>query len=90
MQAKNNSFQIVDESSAAPILDNTERSGIDADHQHMCKFADRSSMGYRTVAEALLRYSREAPPLIAKRSREAREMINHLRSHEAAELTAGP
>lgn len=29
---------IVDEASAAPILDDTERSGIAADHRGMCRF----------------------------------------------------
>ena len=81
------SEQIVDESSATPILYNTERSGIDADHRQMCKFTDRGSIGYRTVAETLRRYAGEAPPLIAQRTSEAREMLNLQRSTEASELT---
>ena len=46
-------------------------------------------MGYRTVAEALIRYSREAPALIANRTSEAREFLNLQRANEAAELTRG-
>jgi len=52
---------IIDETSAAPILDNTERCGIGADHQKMCKFQSPSDQGYRTAVAALRRYAREAP-----------------------------
>lgn len=48
--------RIVDESSAAPIIDNTGRSGIDADHRQMCKFSDGGSAGHRPGAKALRRY----------------------------------
>lgn len=58
---------IVDETSAAPDFDGVERMGIEADHSHMCKFADEDSPGYEAVAEALLRYSRDAPATIADR-----------------------
>ena len=87
LRAIADSEQIVDESSAAPIIDNTERAGIDADHRHMCKFSDRGSFAYRTVAEALRRYTSEASPLIAQRTSEAREMLNRQRYTEASELT---
>ncbi|PYI10136.1 catalytic protein [Aspergillus sclerotiicarbonarius CBS 121057] len=58
---------IVDESSAAPYAEGVERMGIEADHSHMCKFDDDNSPGYEAVAEALLRYSRDAPHTIADR-----------------------
>ncbi|KAJ5736314.1 uncharacterized protein N7483_001439 [Penicillium malachiteum] len=58
---------IVDEASAAPYIEGVERMGIEADHSHMCKFDDENSAGYEVVAEALLRYSRQAPTLIADR-----------------------
>ncbi|OOF99830.1 hypothetical protein ASPCADRAFT_203655 [Aspergillus carbonarius ITEM 5010] len=58
---------IVDESSAAPYAEGVERMGIEADHSHMCKFDDENSPGYEAVAEALLRYSRDAPHTIADR-----------------------
>ena len=55
----------------------------------MYKFPDSSSQGYRTVAEALIRYSREAPAVVAKRVSEAREMLSWQRSIEVAELMGG-
>lgn len=58
---------IVDEASAAPYLEGVERMGIEADHSHMCKFDDENSPGFEVVAEAILRYSREAPTIIADR-----------------------
>jgi len=78
----------VDEGSAAPILDNTERSGIAASHATMCKF-DGQSAGYRVVAAALMRYVREAPNVIPPRWSQARERLKVQRSHEASELTRG-
>lgn len=82
-------MKIVDESSAAPILDNTERAGIGAKHTHMCKFEDPSSPGYRTVAAALMRYGREAPQLIEARWTQAKDMLKTQRSAEASELIQG-
>ncbi|OJJ76094.1 hypothetical protein ASPBRDRAFT_117311 [Aspergillus brasiliensis CBS 101740] len=58
---------IVDESSAAPYAEGVERMGIEADHRHMCKFDDDNAPGFEAVAEALLRYSRDAPNTIADR-----------------------
>ncbi|CEJ56419.1 Putative LipA and NB-ARC domain protein [Penicillium brasilianum] len=64
---------IVDEASAAPYFEGVERGGIEADHSHMCKFDDENSSGYEVVAEAILRYSREAPSVIADRWIEERK-----------------
>lgn len=58
---------IVDETSAAPYMEGVERIGIDADHSHMCKFEDENAPGYEVVAEAILRYSHQAPTVIADR-----------------------
>ncbi|KAJ5132794.1 hypothetical protein N7448_006952 [Penicillium atrosanguineum] len=58
---------IVDEASAAPYIEGVERMGIEADHSHMCKFDDENSPGFEVVAEAILRYSRQAPTIIADR-----------------------
>ncbi|PVH94680.1 ribonuclease-like protein p/mrp subunit [Periconia macrospinosa] len=77
---------IVEESSAAPILDNTERAGLPYSHRDMVKFENRSSPGYRLVAAALIRYSKEAPSLIASRWEQASEMLSTKRQNEAAEL----
>ncbi|KAJ5135164.1 uncharacterized protein N7515_004442 [Penicillium bovifimosum] len=58
---------IVDEYSAAPYMAGVERAGIEADHSHMCKFDDENAPGYEVVAEAVLRYSSQAPAVIADR-----------------------
>lgn len=77
---------IVDEASAAPILDNTERCGMEGDHRGMCKFGSSSSQGFRTTVEALRRYSREAPQVIEGRWIKADEMLRSSRQHEAMEM----
>jgi protein SERAC1 len=80
---------IVDEASAAPILDNTERCGIAADHRGMCKFAKNSSQGFRTVVAALRRYVQEAPQLIQGRKIKATQMLKEKRQDEAMEILGG-
>ncbi|RLL95648.1 hypothetical protein CFD26_101358 [Aspergillus turcosus] len=62
---------IVEEASAAPILDNTERCGIAADHRGMCKFNSPSLQGFRTAIAAIRCYSREAPEAIRTRHERA-------------------
>ena len=79
-------FQVVEESSAAPILDNTERAGLPYDHRNMCKFESRTSPGYRLVVAALMRYSREAPEVVSRRWKHAVNMLYSKRSQEADEL----
>ncbi|MDI1490330.1 MAG: hypothetical protein OHK93_001530 [Ramalina farinacea] len=80
---------VVDEASAAPILDGTDRSGVAASHSQMCKFDSPSSGGYRTALAAIMRYVRSAPATIDTRTVQAAEMLQRLRSQEAQELTAG-
>ncbi|KAK7954486.1 hypothetical protein PG988_015180 [Apiospora saccharicola] len=77
---------VVTETSAAPILDDTERAGIRAEHRHMCKFAYRNSPGYPLVAATLIRYSEEAPKAIARRWSEAAEFIKIMRKGEVDDL----
>jgi hypothetical protein len=77
---------IVDETSAAPILDNTERCGIGADHQGMCKFQSPNDQGYRTAVAALRRYAREAPNVIQRRYQRAANLYRDEKLVEAAEL----
>ena len=78
---------IVEESSAAPLIDNTERSGIHANHCDMVRFSDRNTSSYRTVIEALGRYCRNAPPIISRRWRKAQDNFARARSDEAFEIT---
>ncbi|KAF2647563.1 ribonuclease-like protein p/mrp subunit [Lophiostoma macrostomum CBS 122681] len=77
---------IVDENSAAPILDNTDRAGLPYDHRDMVKFETRTSPGYRLVVASLLRYSREAPGIVDRRWIDAKDMLKQKRQQEAAEL----
>jgi protein SERAC1 len=77
---------IVEESSAAPILADTERAGLPADHRNMAKFESPKAGGYRLVCSVLLRYSRDAPEVIERRWRQAVKMMETARQNEAAEL----
>ncbi|EDN02164.1 predicted protein [Histoplasma mississippiense (nom. inval.)] len=71
---------IVEESSAAPVIEGVERMGIEADHSSMCRFESEKSPGYEAVAEAILRYTREAPGEIANRwAQEHRARRNNMR-----------
>ncbi|KAI1419970.1 ribonuclease-like protein p/mrp subunit [Xylaria sp. FL1777] len=77
---------VVSESSAAPILDNTDRAGLRADHRSMCRFASRNAPGYKLVASSLLRYSRDAPQAISRKWHIEKEMIRSLRQQELKNL----
>ncbi|MCJ1309136.1 hypothetical protein MMC25_002791 [Agyrium rufum] len=79
---------VVEEYSAAPILDDTERAGLPYDHRHMCKFESKSSPGYRLVVAALIRYANAAPGVVPRRWAEAIDMLKQKRINEAAELVA--
>lgn len=81
---------IVEESSAAPIIDNTERCGIAADHREMCRFARNDDQGFRTVIAALKRYAHEAPDVVAERCRMAREVLEDERNWQVGELRRWP
>ena len=77
---------VVEESSAAPILDHTERAGIHANHAQMVQFSNTETSSYRTVLEALRRYCHSAPSVIARRWQHATESLALARSGEAFEL----
>jgi hypothetical protein len=74
---------VVDEDSAAPVIEGVERMGIERDHSHMCKFESEDSPGYDVLAEALQRYAEDAPGLIKTRWEEERR-IRELEKREAA------
>lgn len=77
---------IVDETSAAPILDNTERSGIAADHRGMVKFNRDTEQGFRTAVAALRRYCQLAPQVIRGRLAQSAETLSDRRRFEAMEM----
>lgn len=57
---------VVDEESASPNIQDVERSVIQQDHSHMCKFENEGSPGFDLVAVAIQRYSESAPEKIAR------------------------
>lgn len=78
---------IVEPSSAAPHMYDTERCGIMAsNHSDMVKFRQTDS-AYRTVISALMKYCHSAPEIIAYRWKEAMESLMRMRRNEASELT---
>lgn len=83
MDFKGTRMMIVEEGSAAPVIEGVERMGIERDHSHMCKFETDNAPGYEVVAEALQRYAQDAPSLISTRWEEERR-IRDLEKREAA------
>lgn len=79
----------MDEASAAPILDDTERSGIAADHRSMVKFASKDAPGFRTVVAALKRFAKDAPGMVRTRNAQASEMLTSQGWQRASELVRG-
>jgi protein SERAC1 len=77
---------VVEESSAAPNLYDTERAGLPYDHVGMTKFESPTAPGYRLVVAALKRYSLIAPAKIAQRHSTVRKSLRAAREAEAAEL----
>lgn len=80
---------IVDESSAAPYFEGVERMGIDADHSAMCKFDSINSAGFEAVADALLRYSNDAPATISARWAEETDTRTTIKRTKAREIFDG-
>ena len=80
---------VVDEDSAAPVMDGTERMVIERDHSHMCKFESENAPGYDVVAEALMRYAEEAPGTIAQRWGEETRIRELEKQEEAREILQG-
>lgn len=78
---------VVDRESAAPILDGTDRCGIAADHQGMCKFQNIDSPGFKVVIAVLMRYCQAAPMTVKRRLIESARELGDRRRFEAMELT---
>lgn len=79
-------LQIVTESSAAPILDNTERAGFDRSHQDMCKFGSRGSPGYKLVVACLVRYVAAAQESVPRKWDAEKAVLASMRRNEAHQL----
>ncbi len=84
------SAYIVEEDSAAPTWDDTERCGISATHDDMIKFSDVHDHGYRVILGALVRYIPGAPALIQYRWEKDMEALEHERQLEAEDLLKPP
>jgi hypothetical protein len=80
---------VVDEESAAPVIEGVERMGIERDHSHMCKFEDENAPGYDVVAEEIQRYAEEAPATISKRWIEEKHIRDVERREAAQEILGG-
>lgn len=79
----------MDESSAAPMLDGTERAGIAADHRGMCKFQGKDAPGFRTVVAALRRWGADAEVVVGGRRRAAERELGAKGWLEAREMMRG-
>ncbi|PGH01487.1 hypothetical protein GX51_05174 [Blastomyces parvus] len=80
---------VVDETSAAPILDNTERCGIAADHRGMCRFNNNRLQSFRTAISALRRYARDAPDVTRTRHSRALKALQENKMYQAADNLRG-
>ena len=89
MDLKGTKSFVVDEESAAPVIEGVERMGIERDHSHICKFEDENAPGFDVVAEAIQRYAGEAPKTIAKRWVEEKNIRGMERREAAEELLGG-
>ena len=86
----NVSTYIVEEESAAPTWENTERCGVFATHNEMIKFSRVHDQGFRVILEALARYVAAAPALIRYRWEKDMEALGHERQFEAESLLKPP
>ncbi|KAL8874178.1 MAG: hypothetical protein Q9174_000444 [Haloplaca sp. 1 TL-2023] len=77
---------IVTEASAAPMLDDTERSGIAADHRGMCRFDAKDAPGFRTVVAALRRYAHDAPRVVETRVTRTEAALREQRRTDAENM----
>ncbi|PQE12984.1 ribonuclease p mrp subunit protein [Rutstroemia sp. NJR-2017a BBW] len=77
---------IVEEASAAPVFDDTERVGIASDHSGMVKFEKNTSPGFRLVASILCRYCRNASPVVERKWATTQRALLERRQAEALEI----
>lgn len=77
---------IVTSDSAAPLFDDTERSGIASSHSGIVKFGDPSAPGFRTVISIIARYCQEAPRATALRKAREAVALRLEREQEAESL----
>ena len=80
---------VVDGESAAPNIPDVERTVIEENHGHMCRFEGSNSPGFEVLAEAIWRYARDAETLIQRRWIEERQTRSIAKRFEAEELHPG-
>lgn len=77
---------VVSPSSAAPVWENTGRSGLPGTHSEMCKFHCRTDCGFRTICGILQRYANESDRIVSARWTEAKQFLRTQRQYEAREI----
>lgn len=77
---------VVDRDSAVLEGPNIERTGLQADHSHLCKFQSPKDSGFRIVLDALRRYGQEAAALVRKRWSEDLILLKREAEAEAEEI----
>lgn len=80
---------IVSSESAAPVQDETERSGIAATHSGMVKFESPEDSGFLTVMSTLQRYCDEAPSRIEESKAYEMDALRLEREREAHTILKG-
>lgn len=84
------STYVVEEDSAAPTWENTERCGLFATHNEMIKFSDVHDHRFRVILEAMARYIATAPALVEYRWKKDMEALGQERQLEAEGLLKPP
>ena len=82
---KGSKMLVVDANSAGPQLPGVTYYAIEATHSTMCKFEDRSSPGFRTIATAIRDWVLDAPDVIVTRWRVESEEKLARAKHEIEE-----
>ncbi|KAI1323339.1 hypothetical protein F5Y16DRAFT_383989 [Xylariaceae sp. FL0255] len=77
---------IVEPSSAVVEIDIAEKAGVHGTHLQMIQFSTETASGFRTVIEALSRYSLDAPQAVSRRWTQAIPALKQLRAKEVDEL----
>ncbi|PLN78352.1 Alpha/Beta hydrolase protein [Aspergillus taichungensis] len=82
-------YVVVDESSAAPVIEGADRIGITADHIHMCKIDDASAPYWEIMAGILSRYCVEAPRVVEAQWLEEKQESDAQKESKAKGWRAG-
>lgn len=76
---------VVEEASAAPLIKDAERIGLDATHSSMVKLTDEHKH-YLIILNAVTQYCHEAPPVISRRWKHAHAVLGRADTNELFNL----